>query len=49
MNDLIKQCTCIHAGQDEIHGKNNRVMSPTSKGTHRCSVCGKEIGASGKK
>jgi len=40
---MIKVCTCEHLSQDEIHGKNNRVMNLCKKGSFcRCTVCGKE-------
>lgn len=35
---MIRQCTCIHKGQDSLHGKGMRVFNPTNKG-FRCTVC----------
>ena len=34
----IKKCTCMHAGQDELHGVNNRVHNECNEGW-RCTVC----------
>jgi len=43
---MIKQCTCSHEGQDEIHGKGQRVFNLTQKGglikIYRCTVCASE-------
>ena len=46
----ILKCTCEHKVQDELHGKNKRVMNPTLRDnpqtkadiTYRCTVCLKE-------
>jgi hypothetical protein len=37
---MIMTCTCIHEGQDKIHGKNQRVFNAllNDKG-YRCTVC----------
>jgi len=37
---MIKTCTCEHKDQDQMYGKNRRVMNETGKG-YRCTVCGK--------
>lgn len=39
---MIAKCTCVHEGQDNLHGKNNRVCNVTFKKNLRCTVCGKE-------
>ncbi len=45
---MIKKCNCIHAGQDKLHGKGNRVFNKTEKKKggdrkfYRCTVCGGE-------
>ncbi len=45
-NTKIVNCTCTHAGQDELYGKGRRVANranPTSNAPKfRCTVCGKE-------
>jgi rubredoxin len=43
---MIKQCTCKHAMQDEMHGAGMRVHNPMKKVKDmpqewRCTVCGK--------
>lgn len=44
----ILMCKCEHEGQDNLHGKGNRVMNLTLKGkvgdmrVWRCTVCGTE-------
>lgn len=40
---MIIKCTCEHKGQDELHGKKNRVHNPCSKGYQRCTVCLKQV------
>lgn len=51
MNTKIMQCTCKREGQDQIHGKGNRVFNRTMKGklptkpVWRCTVCKREIEA----
>lgn len=44
----IAKCSCPHAGQDSIHGAQNRVFnrcSPKKAGDFfRCTVCKREIG-----
>lgn len=47
MSAIIKPCTCIHEGQDKLHGKRNRVWNQIktaqgSKNKYRCTVCLKE-------
>ena len=44
---MIIKCTCQHEGQDKLHGKQMRVVTPTAKKagdvrTFRCTVCVKE-------
>lgn len=45
---MILKCFCEHKGQDELHGKNNRVHTPlkrTSKEVRqvwRCTACLRE-------
>jgi hypothetical protein len=44
---IVKQCTCIHTGQDELYGKGMRLMNHASaKGAkpkrYRCTICLKE-------
>ncbi len=44
---MVKKCDCKHEGQDELHGKGNRVHNETKKGKdsakmYRCTVCSKE-------
>jgi len=44
MKSVINKCKCENKGQDSLHGKDNRVMNPTtsSNGTdrkYRCTVC----------
>lgn len=45
-NSLVIRCSCEHDGQDQLHGKYNRVHNLTVKGkssgmfTWRCTVCG---------
>jgi hypothetical protein len=37
-------CTCTHAGQDKLHGKNKRVGNKLEckiKPEYRCTVCNK--------
>lgn len=36
----IKKCTCKHEGQDELHGKGNRVFNQDAKKNYTCTVCG---------
>lgn len=36
----IKQCTCKHPAQDQLHGKGNRVHTRSVKGVESCTVCG---------
>jgi len=37
---MIKVCTCIHEGQDSLHGKYKRVMNETKDPTTVvCTVC----------
>lgn len=35
----VKVCKCKHEGQDQLHGKQQRVHNPTAKGL-KCTVCG---------
>lgn len=46
MSPIVKKCTCAHKAQDEIYGKDMRLMNPTGKGDKgdmvRCTVCKKE-------
>ncbi len=42
----VHKCNCKHESQDSIHGKQMRVMNPTTKANgnkqvFRCTVCGK--------
>jgi hypothetical protein len=39
---MVKQCTCEHAGQDELNGLHMRVFNKCNSGL-RCTVCGKTI------
>lgn len=39
---MLKQCTCEHAGQDELNGRYMRVYNKCVSGL-RCTVCGKVI------
>lgn len=46
-NSKIKECVCTHDYQDSKHGKQMRVMNPTTKkegekAKYRCTVCGRE-------
>lgn len=34
----VMNCKCNHQGQDQIHGKGQRVFNKTVKG-YRCTVC----------
>ena len=36
---MIKVCTCEHLAQDELHGKNNRVMNFCKKGSFLLLYC----------
>lgn len=36
-------CTCVHAGQDRLHGPGVRVFNLRSDGTFRCTVCGRTV------
>jgi len=38
---VIMKCTCKHVGQDQLHGKGNRVFNLMADGKARCTVCGK--------
>ncbi len=45
VNSFIAKCTCIHEGQDKIHGRGNRVFNlgkSAEKG--KCTVCGSSVG-----
>ena len=43
---MILKCTCVHKGQDELHGLNMRVHTPKKRkstdttGQFVCTVCG---------
>lgn len=37
---VVETCSCVHKGQDELHGDHKRVKNNSSKGP-RCTVCGK--------
>lgn len=39
----IALCTCVHAGQDRLHGPGMRVFNLRSDGTFRCTVCGRTV------
>ena len=44
--NMILACTCVHASQDQLHGKGMRVHNYALKGNgtnpgYRCTVCGK--------
>jgi len=39
---MIAKCDCKHEGQDELHGKGNRVHNPKAKDEIRCTVCKSE-------
>lgn len=42
---MILQCTCKHAGQDQLNGPGKRVFNPDKNGEHAsCSVCGASKG-----
>lgn len=38
----VRSCTCSNPGQDNLHGKGNRVFSRCAKGW-RCTVCSKVV------
>jgi hypothetical protein len=40
MSAEIKKCSCQHANQDNLHGKQMRVMNPDQKKGFTCTVCG---------
>jgi hypothetical protein len=48
MSASISNCSCKHEDQDNLHGKQERVMNHTSTKVPegsveiRCTVCGKE-------
>lgn len=47
---MIRPCTCSNTYQDYLHGKGNRVMNETKKGSFvKCTVCTKEYPISNKK
>lgn len=37
---VIKPCSCVHKGQDELHGATRRVHNLSPKGVAVCTVCG---------
>jgi hypothetical protein len=42
----ILPCNCVHKGQDDLHGKGNRVFNEELRGANsnersmKCTVCG---------
>lgn len=42
---MIKKCTCQNQGQDDLHGRGQRVFNevkyPNGSAEIRCTVCGK--------
>lgn len=49
MPTKILKCTCEHAAQDALYGKQMRVCNEMAKapGSARCTVCKSVVGGSG--
>lgn len=49
MPTQIRKCTCQHAAQDALYGKNMRACNDMAKapGSSRCTVCKAVISGSG--